>query len=84
MLALSPVPSTFDTPARGNPPEEGAASEGRATNIYPERLKPPNLLAEDLEKSGGQCQHWATHLSSLAAQETLTVLGTHAWSRTLT
>ena len=41
------------TLARGNPPGEGAPSKSHATNLRPERMNPPDLLAEDLEESGG-------------------------------
>ena len=59
------------------------ASEWCATNLQPERLKPPNLLVEDLEKSG--------EVSALTdspvlpgAPETLTVSYSHAWPWTQT
>jgi len=67
-----------------NPPGEGTTPEWHAIiDIRPERSKSPNLREEDLQESGG-VSALATHLSSMVAPETLTVLGLCAWPRTRT
>jgi len=55
----APQTSTFspfppDAPTHENPPEEGAATERRATDYrHPEPWKPPDAQAEDLQEAGG-------------------------------
>ena len=80
LYTLSFDVSPFDTFARKNSPEEGAASEWRTADFCPNPWKLPELHVEGLEKSG-EHQHSTTHLPSLAARKALVVLDLDAWSR---
>ena len=71
------------------------SGEERSLNRQSTQAGPPYLSVLPLNvgvkipgtkenRNQGECQHCTTHLSSIAAPETLTILCLHAWSRTRT